>query len=531
VCKLTRRAFAPNEAGNAPRWFEHVRLVAFDGRCLLHAILLNMIMRILRIVALGGTALLGVLVTAYGVLALVSLHKEPLQPEVAAYLQTETVTVAPDRNGFYYWTGLNAPAGADPIEHGRRAIAALRRQPAGAGAADPATGDELRLAVDQNLLCNKPPCLPAARQNAAQLREVARSNAEMLRRYAALMRLGEFATDYPVLDPTALLPAKQDQISLFRLARTLDAVGVTEGHFAEAIEQFAARVRFARRMHANSGTLLDRMIAQALLAKDLELLAEVAASAPGAAKAVAATIATIAAPMTAAERSPARWMRLEFANKHAAFNTDNPGAWRYSTCEALLGNSRMFDLMMADKLEERCARWDVRTLARLAAPLMDRNAVANQLFEPVRQLQELSAPDAYAYLSAFLLLAAQADAQQSVHWTLGNTAGAVFRARLTPNMLTDAKSYHLSAIDLDRLYALTRVAVAIADRRVTEKDLPEFLKRSANLDPATREPFLWDSTRRQIHFLPLDRWIAANGRVGGIDGRVGLSPMVYARAQ
>lgn len=159
--------------------------------------------------------------------------------DVEAFLLLKPIAVAPERNGFYFWIGLNAPAGVDPILHGRRAIAELgHRPPPAADTAAARAGQELRLAFyDRKIACsleNKVPCLVLAKQNAAQLRDLAIQNAVLLRRYTAPLQLEEFATDMPVLDPADAIPARRDQMSLFALARTLDAVDVSEERAAEA---------------------------------------------------------------------------------------------------------------------------------------------------------------------------------------------------------------------------------------------------------------------------------------------------------
>ncbi|MDO8534415.1 MAG: hypothetical protein Q7S17_06700 [Xanthobacteraceae bacterium] len=488
-----------------------------------------MIRRLLKTIAICIASLLGLLVAAYGLLVLLSLQKAPLHPEVEAFLRPEAIVVAPERNGFYFWIGLNAPAGEDPIQYGKRAIAELgHRSPAAKDAAAARAEKELRLVYDRKLICNQVPCLYSAMQNAAQLRELAKANAELLRRYAALIRFDEFATDMPVLDPMDLLPAREDQLFLFRLARTLDAVDVNEGKAAEAIDRLATRVRFLRLMHANSAGLIDRIIAQALLAKDLEFLVKMAVSEPGAAKAVTARVAAIAAPMTVAERSPLKWMRHEFSNKFASTDPGKPDAWRQSVCGALLGKfgfDSYIELSTSGKLDERCGRWDMRILALAGAPLIDRNAMANQRFETIRQLHQIDAPDTLSYLGRFHAVVAAAEGRRraDTSWPLRNPVDAWIGTALIPDSVADAKSYHLSAIDLDRLFALTRLAVALNRDRIKESEIAAYLKQPGVLDPATKEPFGWDSAKGQVFFVPLDPWIAARGRVGGIDGRVGLT--------
>ena len=96
-------------------------------------------------------------------------------------------------------------------------------------------------------------------------------------------------------------------------------------------------------------------------------------------------------------------------------------------------------------------------------------------------------------------------------------------ARVNTDLVADATMYHLSALDQDRLFALTRLAVGLVRDPVRQEEIAAYLKRPGVLDPATREPFGWDSARSQVFFIPLDPWIAARGRVGGIDGRVGLA--------
>jgi hypothetical protein len=479
-------------------------------------------------------ALLGLLVVAYGLLVLVSLQKEPLHPEVEAFVRPEPIAVAPERNGYYFWTGINAPAGGDPIKHGQRLIAELgRRSPEAKDAASASAANELRMVFyEPRAVCGREtppvPCLRFAKQNAAQIRKLAKANAELLLRYEALLRLDQYASDMPFLRQTDPIPARQDQMSMIALARSLDAVDVLDGKAAEAIDRLAARVRFLRRMHANSSSLIDRIIAQALLAKDLEFLAEVAVSEPGAAKVVAAQIEAIAAPMTIAERSSFRWMRHAFSQKFASIDPGDPDEWRYSICEvalSIVNSESFFELAMSGKLDERCERWDMRMLALAVAPLMDRNAMANQRFETIRQLRQVDAPDTFSYLARFQVLVAAAELQRQADspWRLRNPLSPWIGTQLYTDLIVHGKSYHLSAADLDRLYALTRLAAGLIRDRTKDGEIAAYLKQPGALDPATKEPFSWDAAKRQVFFVPLDPWLAVRGRVGGIDGRVGLT--------
>ena len=484
-----------------------------------------MIRWLIRVGVLAIAMVCGLVALGYGLLVLLSLHKTPLDADVAAFLQPEPIAVAPERNGFYFWIGLNAPAGEDPIQYGRRAIGELGKPLA--QAASTRTDRELRVvSFDRKAVCSpelRSPCLPTAKANAARIRLMARENAELFRRFVALVQTEEFATDMPVLNPMDPIPARQDQMSVFMLARTLDALDASEGRMTEAIARQAPRVAFLRRMHANSSSLIDRVIAQALLAKEFELLAELVAADPEAAKRSAAQIAAMAAPMTAAERSPLRWIRSEFAEKYATVDPANRRAWPYAVCQAVLG-AQAVELMMDDKLDARCARWDVRSLALVAGPLMDRNGMANRRFESIRGLRRIDAPDSFAYVAQFREVVASAEArrgQAGLH--LLNPLGEWIGSRLSTDLVSEAQMYHLSAIDLDRLYALARLAAKLSLERVRDGDNAASIERSEVRDPATNGPFRWDASRRQVFFEPLDPWIAARGRVGGIDGRVGLA--------
>jgi len=104
-----------------------------------------------------------------------------------------------------------------------------------------------------------------------------------------------------------------------------------------------------------------------------------------------------------------------------------------------------------------------------------------------------------------------------------NPLGEWIGSRLSTDLVSEAQMYHLSAIDLDRLYALARLAAKLSLERVRDGDNAASIERSEVRDPATNGPFRWDASRRQVFFEPLDPWIAARGRVGGIDGRVGLA--------
>ena len=489
-----------------------------------------MIRWLLKTIAICIASFLGVLVVAYGLLALLSLQKAQLDPEVAAFLQREPIAVAPERNGFYYWRGLTAPAGENPIEYGRRSIAELGRQSPAADSGATRAEQELRLVHDRKILChpaNQMPCLVLARQNAAQVRELAKGNAELLRRYVALLQFNQFATDMPVLDPMDPWPmSRVEQFNLFVMARTLDAVDVSEGKSAEALNRLANRVRFLRGMYANSADLVDRVMAQALLTKDLEFLVEVAVAAPNSAKVAAAQVSAIAAPMTTAERSSLKWIRDELSKKFEWIDPGNPRAWKYQVCQAFFEDDFFNMLVMGNgTLEERCGRWDVRMLALAGAPLIDRNAVANRWFQAIRQLREINGLDTFSYLGRFreVVAAAESRQQADARWRLRNPVGGWIGTKLSTDLVAAYKSYHFGTIDLDRLFALTRLAVGLIQDRIKEGDIAAYLKRPGVLDPATKQPFGWDAARRQVFFVPLDPTSAPRGRVGGIDGRVGLS--------
>jgi hypothetical protein len=243
-----------------------------------------MIKRVLKTIAICTTLFFALVVIAYGLLLLLTLHKVPLHAEVEAFLRPGPIVILPERNGFYYWKGLDAPAGENPIEYGQRVIAKLHgRSPTAVDSGAASAAQRLRLVHERKILChseNRMPCLVLARQNAAQVRALANENAELMHRYAALLQFDQFTADMPILNPMDPIPSPVQGIDLFTLARTIDAVDISEGRSSDVLKRIAARVGFLRRIHANSTELIDRMVAEVLLVKDLQFLVEVAVAKP-----------------------------------------------------------------------------------------------------------------------------------------------------------------------------------------------------------------------------------------------------------
>ena len=459
---------------------------------------------LIKTVLIGTASLLSLIAAVYVVLLILSLQKSPLNAEVEAFLQPEPVAVLPERNGFYYWRGLDAPAGEHPLDYGRRSIAKLSgRLPAVADSQATSAGQNLRLVHDRKILChpeNQAPCLVLARQHAAQVRALAKENAELMFRYAALLRFDQFATDMPVMNPLDPLLSPMPVLDLHALAQTLDAVDVSEGRASEVLKRLAARVGFLRRVHANSTDVIDRSFAQVLLVRDLQFLVEVAVrERDSAMKAAPAYVSVITAPLTAAERSSLQWIRPEFSKKFAWINPGNPSGWQFSICESVLRGNRMEELVLSGNLEERCGGWDMRMLAFVVAPLLDRNAVINQWFETVQQLRQIDGLDTFAYLEHLHKVIAAAESRDE-GWRLQNPANRW----IAKDVVAGSKSYLIRAIDFDRLFALTRLAVKLTQERIKESEMAAYVQRSDIRDPATKEPFGWDAASNQVYFAPLD---------------------------
>ena len=216
-------------------------------------------------ISLAGLALLAAIAALW-------LLDEPLDAQAQAWLQAPPA--AAESAAYYQLLGLDAPAGDDPQQAGRRLLQAHRQWRAThdfSAAMAPVAGPRIERPEPVCAL-GEPGCLPQLRDQRAQLDERLQRHAELLRRYAQLLALN----DYRTLSQPSLDEPQAGFVSLERSGRlrALQALAMAEdGRGAEALALLQRDVRQLRGWLARADNLILKMLLVRLLNHELDAIA------------------------------------------------------------------------------------------------------------------------------------------------------------------------------------------------------------------------------------------------------------------
>lgn len=218
-----------------------------------------------RVVAASVVVLLGVVL-----LALYLWPDDPLSEDVRRLRETTVVAEGDTRTFGYGLYGFNAPAGEDFWQHGRHLITTYN----GLGVMPDNPAGALRFTVERNHFCRlrAPDCWPKFVTESRGLAPLLAANAELLDRYRDLRSARSHVN---VVHMHWLMPFPPMQNLL--VAQSLVGRELWREDAEAAGAKLAGEIAFHRAMLGQSQSVLEKMIAAALLDEDLRLYAQLVA--------------------------------------------------------------------------------------------------------------------------------------------------------------------------------------------------------------------------------------------------------------
>ena len=222
-----------------------------------------------------------IVVSVAAVAAFVALWDEDMTPRAQAWLEAPRVGIAASDNGYFSLMGMIAGVDTEPHALGRRRVQMfeLSRSRSDPGAEpnfeDYPAAERLSMGNDIESLCKleKRACLTMFVDQADTIRALELRHQVLLDRYEALREFERFSTTataslYEPLFPAAVLSAAQ------RLHNARVALEFAAGSRLRAVQRLAVDIRFQRLLLAEADTVVMKLLASEMLARDLHLFAE-----------------------------------------------------------------------------------------------------------------------------------------------------------------------------------------------------------------------------------------------------------------
>jgi hypothetical protein len=304
------------------------------------------------------------------------------------------------------------------------------------------------------------------------------------------------------------LPAYQQLIQGQKLLLAAAMLEIEKGHVEQGLEMVGENIQFSKEILGAKESLIGKMIGTAMLTRDIAWVTETLQAKKKEVKPYLTKIENMLHPMTPVEISVADGFRFEEQLTISIFDRDDFDAQKYT------------DLMSFDETEKSKYIWD-----RIAAIWLwhdtKRYATANmelQFWEKVIKLCDVK-----DVTSTPLVTAANTSAiiDSDFKWlgAMHNTGGNF----MVHGAIPAYQDYQNKIFDLNTLNNLVRLQVIIAEKGLPPAEVPKFLVSSDHSlwNPEISKPFQWDEKQNQIYFVP--SIINNNRRIGGVDGRVGVS--------
>lgn len=411
----------------------------------------------------------------------VNAFDEELSAEAKALTAPPQALPAGDDSAYVLFLGLDAPAGEDQRGWGLKVLASLRAQDASAAGSEKAPPVLKSAPLVEGKVARW--CNPAAHSCMAAVPAdsiaLLKEHALALERYRTMQAQPSYVELYVPDRLESAYPSYAPLIGGQAVSLLAMAVAANAGNIRAALDGLEREMAFHRRMADGSRTLLGKMVANSLLARDLLFLSDLMHEKRDALGPHLDRIAILLRPLSAAERSLA-----------TAYRADSASFARY--------------MLTIDR--ERIAR-DAGSSAwwrNFAAVGYQRNATANLVAE---QLQEILAVDeapasryeqAAATYRARLSQAEQASGLK----TFVNPTGRILVNVAAP----DRSDYTGRMHDLHALFALVGLQRALyAEGRLTPEAVVDALADPAYVaygNPYTGKPMAYDAQSGTLSFAP-----------------------------
>jgi len=447
-------------------------------------------------------------------LAINSLDASP-DPRMAA-ITSWPEPIPASANGAIAAAGLMAPPGASPFDAGERWITATNDAARKHTHDFPPVPDGLKYAAylskaqaEAEKKGGKPvkpkasaqfceigseSCWKAVRQDPGAVNAWLGANQELLARYQALQKYPQWQYAISPGSMGVPIPPYQALIRGQSLFLASAMLAFDKKQAGKGLDMIGADLRFVRTFMAGEDTVIAKMVASAMLTRDLAVLAETLQERPGDLKPYWAQLENMLEPLTPRQVSPADAFRFE-----ERWMASHAGADDFA--QALGAPIAL--------------TWEARRHYRP-------NASANMMVEfwetAIRQTEVTG--------TSYTPPIAKQDALSRFEFSrwfgfMHNQTGKF----LVLDGLPEYHDYANRLFDVNALNALVRLKLALAKNHVAAQDVPAFLKASGKTvwNPETGKPFEWDAARKQIYFVPAADITRRRYTLGsGVPGRVGL---------
>jgi len=416
-----------------------------------------------------GMAVLLLVVLPLAVVIIINAFDDKLDPKAAAYGAVRPASMADDENGYYAVIALSAPDGADGLAYARAWVA------------------EGRAAANEKRAENRPPvkrakrpdlcdpsqvsCIGAARDKAQEMAAQLESYREDLERYEKLLgyKRYEEAWDYVVrLD--AQLPSYTGVIAAQRAHLLRAVLALNAGNVEDALGMVERDMAFQRVMLAGARTLIGKMVANALLMRDLALVMDMLQQQAPALKPHAARLAAMtpaldrnALRMDTAFEAEFGWVKQAYASPDAARSA---------------GLGGLFETMGISLFYKK-------------------NATLNKAYEVYSGMATASQKSAAGFTEEWRKLPTMSGARPWWDY-IDNPVGKILLDVGMPSF----DGYVLRMHDLDALNRLTGLRIAMLEADVSAEHAATFVAKSDARfhDPYTGKPMAWDASAKQLSF-------------------------------
>lgn len=427
-----------------------------------------------------------------------------------------------NENGYIAMAGLMASVDASPFDAGRTYVAAVNeailkqatmpKQPEGLRIIDYAaktkTLDPSRPFVKdvksaQSYFCvvGKQSCWNILRQERNEVDEWLAANKVFLARYESLKIYPRWQYPIPMNRSYTDLyysPLVKGQSLLQAAAmRTIE-----NGHIEQGLQMILADIVFVRRMLAGKDTMIGKLVASSMLARDIAFLAETLREYPNEAKRYLGLIEKMVEPLTAQQISVADAFRFELQFHISTFDDE------------------LFNVLLSSEIADASGKKPMFLIEKWVQHHFKKNATINWLTKNSERRTKCFEVDDVNITKPATFSEFDIVYIGNSWWHFNQVGKIVGKQIYSPGSYI----YKNVLFDLNAMNNLVRLQLMLIAKSVAINDVPIFLRASERSlwNPETGKPFEWDAKQKQIYFVPAsDKFI--NMGVGGAQGRVGVS--------
>ncbi|MFN0315729.1 MAG: hypothetical protein ACKVQA_11915 [Burkholderiales bacterium] len=454
-------------------------------------------------------SLVGTVVAILLVLAGINLIDEDLNLAIQPMLQVRAMSLAPERNGYFYLLGFSAAADKDPHAVGLEIDQLARAHFSNGGSllVEPridakVAGEAPPLPKGTHSLCDprRDPCLDRY-LSASSLAGLEQAAAPYLMRYARLTAYPGYE-DRPPYTYHDLYPVYGDVSVTSRLVVARAAQMIAAGRHREGAQRIAGDIRFWRQELAGSNHLLGKMMAWNRITADLKLINELIARYPAFAAKQSTLLAQMTLPLNPAETEfciVSRNERTAVIRLHHAF-----GRSPWQSRKELRDLEQLSDSLIAKYFS-------------LVAPVGYLSNATLNLIAEVHAAEALvcdAKPAALpqALREAKTRVTALMHKRTSGLAMLYNPAG---KALHDPDYPSFEEEYRFRLHDLDGYLRATALHARIRATGSKGGAIPALIAQAGENyhDPYTGKPVVWNPPE---HMLAVTQNAKANGKAGGV---------------